>query len=713
MEKDLVLDIKNKTFGARNIAEKREIIQTGRPTPTLKTKVGTRKFQINWYEQIDWLCASQVTEKLYCWPCLLFQPKANQSWTDGGYNNYKNILSDCKYHSKSLSHLSSYKSLKTFGKYDIVTAISESAKLEKEQHNKAVEENRQYLKQLTNAVLYLGRQELPFRGHDEGSDSLNRGNYRELLQCFAEIDSVFASRLSTKEGSKQFSGVSSIIQNDLIQAIRNVIANEIRSEVDKAPFISVQADETSDCAMHAQLSIIIRYVYEEKVYERFLGFYEVSDDKSATRLVDVIATALNSFSDVKNKLVCQTYDGAAVMAGTLNGVQSKLKDKGFKHAHFIHCYAHRLNLVLSKSAEKVSGVKMFFSHLRAFSKFSSSSTKRKSVFRQFNLNVPSLCETRWCYRSRTVSSIKMQHGNLKSAFISILDHSEKWDEDTLCKTDNLLAKLNDFTFMFFINCFDNILSQAGKLFDVLQCKQLDIKRSHDKIKDFIICVESYRKDEYYDIIVQDTVSFIEQEDESIPPPRKRARGAQINYKATYFEIIDNILMSLRERFASIQEYAFFSLLDVNNFEEFANSFPMQHIVSLQNKYPHIFYYKGLINELKYMYIDCDFKKCKSINSILELLYKLELTSAMSESIKLIQLLLTIPVTSVANERSFSTLDRIRSYLRSTMAQERLSSLACISIEKSLLNNLDKKKELHDRILHEFAIKPRRLDFMFK
>ncbi|XP_052821839.1 uncharacterized protein LOC128247077 [Octopus bimaculoides] len=111
--------------------------------------------------------------------------------------------------------------------------------------------------------------------------------------------------------------------------------------------------DDSDAATH-QLSIIIRYVYEDKTYERFLGFYEASDDKSATRLADVIATALNPFSDATDKLVSQTYEGAAVMTGTLNGVQSKLRDKEFKHANFIHYFALKLNSILSKSAEKNS-----------------------------------------------------------------------------------------------------------------------------------------------------------------------------------------------------------------------------------------------------------------------------------------------------------------------------------------------------------------------
>ena len=46
-----------------------------------------------------------------------------------------------------------------------------------------------------NAVLYLARQEMAFRGHDESSTSLNQGNYRELLKSFGKLDSVFDRRL--------------------------------------------------------------------------------------------------------------------------------------------------------------------------------------------------------------------------------------------------------------------------------------------------------------------------------------------------------------------------------------------------------------------------------------------------------------------------------------------------------------------------------------
>lgn len=99
---------------------------------------------------------------------------------------------------------------------------------------------------------------------------------------------------------------------------------------------------------------------DAKINQRFLGFYELSNDKSTSRLADVIEIALNSFSNVKSKLVCEMYDGAVVMTGERNGVKIKLREKGFKYGDFIHCYVHKLNLILSSSTEKVNGVKVFF-----------------------------------------------------------------------------------------------------------------------------------------------------------------------------------------------------------------------------------------------------------------------------------------------------------------------------------------------------------------
>ena len=53
-----------------------------------------------------------------------------------------------------------------------------------------------------------------------------------------------------------------------------------------------------------------------------------------------------------------------------------------------------------------------------------------------------------------------------------------------------------------------------------------------------------------------------------------------------------------------------------------------------------------------------------------------------------RILLTIPVTVASPERSFSKLKLIKSYLRSTMSQERLNELTILSIEKHMLAQID-------------------------
>jgi hypothetical protein len=54
----------------------------------------------------------------------------------------------------------------------------------------------------------------------------------------------------------------------------------------------------------------------------------------------------------------------------------------------------------------------------------------------------------------------------------------------------------------------------------------------------------------------------------------------------------------------------------------------------------------------------------------------------------LRVILTYPVSAASAERSFSKLKLVKSYLRSTMGQDRLNGLALMSIEKEIVANLD-------------------------
>ncbi|CAH1100476.1 unnamed protein product [Psylliodes chrysocephalus] len=72
------------------------------------------------------------------------------------------------------------------------------------------------------------------------------------------------------------------------------------------------------------------------------------------------------------------------MAGHLGCLQAKVKEK-FNHAIFVHCIAHRLNLVLSRSMDNIKDCKVFFSTLSGLASFFSKSSKiTRAILQQMN-----------------------------------------------------------------------------------------------------------------------------------------------------------------------------------------------------------------------------------------------------------------------------------------------------------------------------------------
>nr|CAH7712964.1 unnamed protein product [Callosobruchus chinensis] len=68
----------------------------------------------------------------------------------------------------------------------------------------------------------------------------------------------------------------------------------------------------------------------------------------------------------------------------------------------------------------------------------------------------------------------------------------------------------------------------------------------------------------------------------------------------------------------------------------------------------------------------------------------------------IKIFLTMPVTVASCERSFSKLKLIKTYLRSTMGQERLSGLAILSVEGDIARLLS-----YENVIKNFAMRKAR------
>ena len=83
----------------------------------------------------------------------------------------------------------------------------------------------------------------------------------------------------------------------------------------------------------------------------------------------------------------------------------------------------------------------------------------------------------------------------------------------------------------------------------------------------------------------------------------------------------------------------------------------------------------------------DLHEFSKLSELLKIVNENNLGDVLCELTKLIKILLTTPMTTAEPERFFSTLKRVKTFLRSTMKQERLNALAMISVENISMNNM--------------------------
>ena len=83
------------------------------------------------------------------------------------------------------------------------------------------------------------------------------------------------------------------------------------------------------------------------------------------------------------------------------------------------------------------------------------------------------------------------------------------------------------------------------------------------------------------------------------------------------------------------------------------------------------------------------KKVTSISTVCELFNTCTFAKSMLVTVhRLLRIYLTVPMSSATAERTFSTLRRVKSYLRSTMGQSRLNHVIILHAHKQRTDDLD-------------------------
>ncbi|XP_037458830.1 zinc finger MYM-type protein 1-like [Triticum dicoccoides] len=320
----------------------------------------SRRLSPTWFKDHKWLEYSMEKEAAFCFVCYLFKDKTKSpggdAFVNGGFNNW-NMKGRLKRHIGAVSSAHA----EAQEKYDMfttpTTSIRESIASNTSQY-KALYKQR--LTWTLKCVRFLLSQGLAFRGHDESEDSLNKGNFLELLNWlagnFEEVD-----RVVLKNAPQNCKMTHHDIQQEVIKCCAQEITKLVIEELDGGHF-AILANESSDVYQNEQLVVCLRYVDKKgRAVVRFHGLAHVEDTTSLT-LKAAIQKILMDYNLTFAMVRGQGYDGASNMRGNVNGLKKLIMDES-PSAYYVHCFAHQLQLTLVAVAKESGDCTWFFQQL--------------------------------------------------------------------------------------------------------------------------------------------------------------------------------------------------------------------------------------------------------------------------------------------------------------------------------------------------------------
>jgi hypothetical protein len=272
-------------------------------------------------------------------------------------------------------------------------------------------------------------------------------------------------------------------------------------------------------------------------FKHTLKIFDVSEDRTADALYTLITNVLAPY-EFKSKLVAQCYDGASVMAGSLNGLQMKIKGDAPK-ALFTHCCAHRLNLVLQNGSKCIRNCRIFFATLTSIPAFFNQSAKRTFVLDSvIGKRIPKSCETRWASRSKIIHIVASEWNNLISVFSRIFDDQSSGAE-SINGARGYLKHFQNFEFAFLTGVYNEIFNITDVLFSILQRKCLDINYCQQEIENALMRIKKLRNEENFIVFYQKAQSKLSSVIEQNPPKRMKVSNNNMDQTTVLCELYKN------------------------------------------------------------------------------------------------------------------------------------------------------------------------------
>ena len=351
--------------------------------------------------------------------------------------------------------------------------------------------------------------------------------------------------------------------------------------------------------------------------------------------------------------------------------------------------------------------------IQALYSFLEASPKRHALFsdtevqgEDLKLTLKSLSTTRWSCRWEAVKAV---YGQMERIVKALLTLSSDKDPKTYSESRALLTAICDWEFIFGLCLLKVILSNTSSLSRYLQGKTVDVTSARRNADMTIQTLRQCRNEESFNSVWQIasamglkikkwlTNSQFELREARAPrqTPSRRLqalvgehaqRQTQLTRESyhrinTYYASIDKALSELELRLRGNDQEILCALGNICNSET-----PDKESFSRIAKFYNI---DGEILEAEQkMY--ASFRRVRglgymTVSEILETMHENDLFDIFLEFSKVVHVLAVIPATSCSAERSFSASRRLKTYLRSTMGQQRVSNIALINIERAYAN----------------------------
>ena len=590
-----------------------------------------------------------------------------------GFSNWKKATEKFQQH----EHSEAIESFHSLQQPSIISQLNTQIASEQAQRRELL------LKQL-RLLKYLMRQGLATRGHIE-----EEGNLMQLLLTVAEHDATMKKWLV--DGKY----LSHDIINEQIQLMAHQVLRSLVSKIKEARYFAVICDETQDMSCKEQLGISIRWVDNQySINEDLIGMYEVTQTDAAT-LVSVISDGLTRCSLSLNDLHGQAYDGASNMAGKLSGVAKRMLDD-YPKAHFIHCMAHCLNLCLQDVSKNCTCIREALSLTSELSNVIRASPKRLALFERVQKEMAPgsprlkpLCPTRWTVRTEAINALLKNYG----VVCHELEQLTRETGEVARKSCGLLALMDKFSVFFGLKLSHLVFAVTEQLSNTLQSSDITAQEATKSVDVVLKFFLRHRCDSSFTDLYKQAVD--ESQELTQPPVLPRARRVSIRidsgssshvfqspeeyFRKAYYEVIDMLTNELKKRF---QHPSFITL---HHMEELMIKSCNKDPISLSDDFCQLYSTDIDIERLR---TQLSLKegvvvhKVTSIRTVIDLMNSNSLAKTLLNQVdKLLRIYLTIPLSTSTAERAFSTLRRLKNYLRSTMTQTRLNHAIILHTHK--------------------------------